>query len=225
MPLSLSIDKDILTLSLKGVNAALTQAQKDAQFAARATVTQIANEGRVALNNALKNKLDRPVPFIYKAYFYQRATSLEKPVARILVGGGFTAGSKADYIESITETGKHIPGRLTKRFRRSGLLRSGESLVATRKFKRNSKGNISGAKVVRLLYKGVVLNEGGWRGVYERRGRKIVKMLTPARVGDYRRKPLVDVDKVLAPVLKTFEVKFDANYKKALTRSIAKALR
>ena len=231
MPIDLSIDRDIINLGVKAARKALDQTQKDAQFALRSTVTRTASLGRKALNDALKTKLDRPVPFIYRAYFFEPAKSLEKPVARILVGGGFTAGAKADYIEAITITGKHVTSRMTKRLRRAGVLRSGEFAIPTRGIKRNSKGNINGGHLQKLLTggKGVLIRKGKHRGLYEIKGGskregRLRKVYGPGRE-PRRYQPKVNVDLVLKPIIASFDKRFNDAFQKNVERSSSRALR
>lgn len=231
MVLKLSIDQDIVTLAVKGINKAVTQTQKDAQYALRSTVTRTAAMGRKALNETLKTKLHRPVPFIHRAYFFQPAKSLENPTARILVGGGFTAGSKADFIESITDTGKHITSRMTKRLRRAGVLRSGEFAIATRGIKRNSKGNINGGYLQKLLTggKGVLIRKGKYRGLYEIKGglKKEGRLRKVYGAGKEPRRyqPKVSVDKVLDPIIASFDERFNEAFQKNIRRSLSRSLR
>ena len=228
MVLNVTFGGDIVTLAAKGVSKFITQAQKDAAYALRTTVTQTAVEGRRVMTEELKSKLDRPVPFIFKSYFYRPAKDLENPVAQVLV-----RGDKVDnYIESITQTGKHVPTRLTQRFTKHiPLLRPGESLVPTKRVKRNSKGNVPASAVSRLISsnaagtqatkRAIVIKKGRYRGIYQIQRRKFTKIWTPARVNSYR--PRIDLEKVLARVTKDFDRRYNENLQKNINKSLQKA--
>ena len=229
MVLKLSIDQDIVTLAVKGISKAVTQMEKDAAYALRSTVTRTAAMGRKALNDALKSRLNNPVAFLYQAYFFKPATDLNNPQATILVGGGFTAGSKADYIAAITDTGEHVTSRVTKRLRREGVLRGSEYAAATPAIRRNSRGDINGGYLQKVLAgdKGLRIKKGKYRGLYEikktRRG-GIKKIYTPSHK-PRRYNPRVNVEKVLRPIIESFDVRYNEAFQKNIKRSIARTLK
>ena len=177
MPISL----DIATTA-KQSRALWEQLQRDSKFASRTGITRTAFNTRQEITKALSSRLDRPVSWIQKAYNYERATNLDKPQARVFVKDK----RRAQYITSVVRTGANIPSAITKRARSRGLLKGRENLVPTRNLKRNSKGNIGKAKSRRLLQEGIRIKKGPLRGLYERRGKKLIKLLTPATVRRYR---------------------------------------
>ena len=224
MPITIGIDQDIVTLAIKGLSKAVTQLEKDTAYALRSTVTRTAAMGRARLNNELKTQLDRPVPFIYRAYFFQPAKDLDNPVARILVGGGFTPGSKADYIDSITRTGEYVEGRMTKRLRRSGVIRHSEVALPTRRLKRTPRGNISGPNLNKVIHHGIAIKKGKYRGLYQIQRGKFVKVFTPGRT-PRKYSPRVNVEVVLKSVIDKFDVMYNEQLQKNIRKSLAKSLR
>ena len=223
-PLKLSMDVDFVKLTSNAVKTIT----RDTKYALRTTVTQTAVQIRKDLKKELETKLDRPVPFITKAYFYKPATNLDKPEALVYV-----RGDKVDnYIESLIKTGAHVATRLTLRFtHHTRLLNPGESLVPTRRVKRNRYGNVPGSAVSRLISsnaagtvatkRAIVRRTGKYRGIYQIQGRKYVKIWTPAIVKKYR--PPINVDKVVTNVTKDFDKRFDKNIQINLQRSLKKA--
>lgn len=222
MPISITASADRGVLAIESL---VGQAERDAKYALRTTLNQTAFAGMRELQNAYKKYLDRPVPYIYRAYFVRKATSLENPVAALVVKVGGRDEGVDPYIDAITRTGKHVPTRLTKRFRRSGLLRSGESLQPTRGVKRNARGNVSGSYVSTLLQKknkAIIIERGDYRGIYSIVGGRFRKVYTPARVGRYRTNPAVDVTKALRPVILGFDKLFKENYARNQARTQAR---
>lgn len=220
MPISITATADFGVLAIKAVE----QAEKAAKYALRTSINQTAFAARTKLLESYHRILDRPVPFIARAYFYRKATSLENPVASLVVAVGGNDEGKDPYIDAITRTGKHVASRLTRKYRSEGLLRSHETLHPTRAVKRNSRGNVSGSFVTRLLQsKGrnqkIVIRKGKYRGLYQNIRGRFTKIYTPSTPGRYRRNPLIDVNKELIPVVKDFDRLYKENYQKNLNRS------
>ena len=220
MPVSITATSDFGVLAIKAVE----QAEREAKYALRTTINQTAFAARAKLVVSYKSILDRPVPYIFKAYFYQKATSLDNPQARLVVAVGGKDLGKDPYIDAITRTGEHTPTRLTKKYRSEGLLRGNESLHPTRAVKRNARGNVSGSFVTKLLQsKGrnqkIVIKRGRYRGLYQKVRGRFTKIYTPTVAKRYRRIPLINVNAELIPVIKDFDRLFKENFQKNLSRS------
>lgn len=213
MPISLSI-----TNNVQATLRTVAQLQTDSKFALRTATTRTAAALRKALEQELKTKLDRPVPFITRAYRFEQATSLEAPIARVYVADP----QRAEYIQSIARSGKHIEIALTRYGRAKGVLRPGESFVPTRALRANARGNISVAKARRFIDQGILIDQGPDRGLYVRRGRrKLVKVLTPARIARYR--PRVNVlrtrDQIIADFPRLYKQLYDRNVRRTIFRA------
>ena len=214
--INIEVGIDRIALSSRGVN----QLQREAKYALRQTVTQTAALARKELESEYKARLDRPIKYIYRAYFYEQARSLENPIALLKVA---TSGNidKLEYVDAIQRTGIHVPTRLTKKYRQEGLLRPTESLQPTRAVRRNSRGNVGGRYVQTLLQKKnekIVIKKGRYRGIYRNIRGRFTKVFTPAVVGRYRTNPAVNVKRVLIPLQKSFAKRFALNYQKNLAR-------
>lgn len=213
MPIKLSA-----SINIKSALESIGQLQKDTQHAQRTTVTQVAANGRSQITSALQSNLDNPVPWIAKAYRFEKATDLKNPVARILV----TDSKRLDYIISIIDSGQHITSRLTDKARRQGTIKRSESLVPTRRLKLNARGNLTKRSADRLLNEGVFVR-GKKAGIYIQKGKKFTKVLTPSRVSPY--KPLVDPVKILQREAANFGPLYQKALQKNISRSISKRLR
>ena len=194
------------------------QLERDALFARRTALTRVGFNLRTAITEDIKEKADRPVPWISGAFRYQRPKNLERPVAVISVQDP----SRVPYLKSLTSTGEHVQSKTTRAL--SDILQSGESLVPTRAVKRNAKGNVGKAKYSRLLHgpKAFVVRQGERAGVYRRKGRTVEKVLSPERVSRY--KPLVDLDKLTRKAIDQYPRIFDQTYERNQQKSIQKAL-
>ena len=190
---------------------------KDSQIANRTAVSRTAFLAREGLTNQLKKKLDDPVPFIFRAYSYKRATSLEKPVARFFV----IDKKRQQYIKSTVDTGVHIVSNLSLWGRRVGVLRGNEIFVPTGAFKRDSKGNIGASKARQLRRKGWVKRSGEGRGIWLGTGDRAVKMLHPVKVPSPYDPP-VDADKFVMRFVPTV---LQEEYSKAFKKRRDKTLK
>ena len=184
--------------------------------ALRTTITRTAFKGRQAITKALQTKLNRPLPYIFRAYVYEPATDLENPRARIFIKDR----GRIRYLISTVQTGEHIPTSITKWGKREGIIHGRESLVATRQAKRTSKGNLSPSYVRRVRQRGVVVRKGSRRGIYLKRGRKLQKIFTPAIISRYR--PPVNVFGVLKTVTQGFTAEYNAQVKHFVLRALSR---
>ena len=205
----------------------LTQVKKtfdaielDTKRANRQTVTQLTYQVRGVLKKELESKLDNPVPWITKAWFATPAKDLDEPVGVVFVKDD----RKRQFIDSIVNTGAHIPTDATKRARRSGLLASKEVLTPTRRAKRNAKGNI-GKAGYRRISKLVRVADGAERGFYGKGiTGKVTKIFTPSTISNYRKRvDLLQVANRVTPgYAKLYEKNLQENIKKTATKYIKK---
>ena len=208
--------------AFKSAQQLLTQLEKDSKFATRTATTKVAVEARKNLSNELKDRLDAPTPFFTSAYKFTPARDLEKPVARVFVHND----DAFEFIDSISKTGKNIPGGLAKFAKREGLTRGSEVVVPTRFFRKqfNKAGNLSTARAKKIINsdKTVVLTRKKspkWFGIYTGSGKKFKQILRVAKPKPY--KPPILLEK---PVEKASQ-QFDKFYNAAFTKNRNKTLR
>ena len=190
----------------------------DVKRASRQTVTQLTFKVRGELKKETQTKLKDPVPWITSAWFATPARDLDNPVGIVSV----KVPAKRPFIDSIVNTGAHIPTNATKRARSSGLLASNESLVPTRRLKRNKKGNI-GRSGYKRLSKLTRVAEGDERGFYGKgTSGKYTKLFTPSTVSRYQKRiDLLQVANRVTPGYATlFEKNLQANLEKTASKFI-----
>lgn len=194
------------------------QMERDALFARRTALARVGFNLRTDITNNIKQETDRPVPWISGAFRYERPKNLENPVTVLDVRDP----ARVPYLEAITATGEHVPTETTKGL--SEILQTGESLIPTRAVKRNSRGNVGKAKYSRLLHGpgSFVIRQGEKRGVYRRKGKTVEKVLTPARISDY--KPRVDLEQLTRRAVDKYPRIFGDLYERNTQKSIRKAL-
>ena len=162
-----------------GIESNIRDVMRDLSDAARNQVpfaTSLAiNEmlGQVHANETkrLDKVFDRPTPFTKKAYAIRRSTK------RRLQGRVFIKTIQARYLENQEEGGTRTP--------------KGRALIVPAKIRLNKYGNLPKGTVGRNLAKPAVFSgtpRGGRHGpgVYQRKGKKIVKLVSYAKRATYK---------------------------------------
>lgn len=145
-------------------------ARRQVPFATSLALNEMAEAVRDHETARLEKVLDRPTPFTRKAYAMRRSTK------RRLEARVFIKAIQARYLEAQEEGGTRTPKR--------------RALVVPAAIRKNKYGNIARGAVKRNLAKPAVFSgtpRGGGKGpgVYQRKGKRLVKLVSYAKRARY----------------------------------------
>lgn len=176
-------------------------ARNQVPFATSLALNEMAKEVQEVETARLEKVLDRPTPFTKRAYAMRRSTK------RRLEARVFVKTIQARYLEAQEEGGTRTPKR--------------RALVVPAGIRKNKYGNIARGAVKRNLAKPAVFSgtpRGGGKGpgVYQRKGKRLVKLVSYARRAKYT--PRLGFKRNAA---RLSSQRFPAVWEKALRRAFA----
>ena len=193
--------KPSITINSRKASILIRTIESQISSIALQSVNDYAFDLRKELASQTKKKVNRPVPWIQRAWRVDKANSKSNICASVSIKDPL----KVDYFKQIINGGEGVPTILTKQLQQRGLVKHNQTVVGSPNIKRNKYGNVPrsiwnrSAKGVRT--KGNTFVRPG-EGIYTSNKKK----LTPTFlfVPKYRSRGVLNLDGIVTRSVRRF---------------------